>query len=714
MTAQAAKKAVLVIVESPSKAKTIEKFLGKDYSVLATMGHLIDLPKSRLGIDVEGGFEPEYRTVRGRAKLLKEIQQAARRSRLVLLASDNDREGEALAWQLRKVLQDSLPELPIQRIVFNEITPQAIREAVKHPGSVDEGMARAQKARRVLDRLVGYHLSPLLWKKLKSGLSAGRVQSAALRLVCDREALVETFVPEEYWTIEADFRKGRRKFSGELAGSGAAGLGADAEEGTGARFGRRLEAEAVMAALAAPQARVSEVWEFDSKVRPRPPLTTSGLLQAGSILFGFSSAKTMLVAQQLYEGVKVGRAKLGLITYMRTDSARLSQAALDEVRAWIAGHYPAELPEFPNGFRTPGRSRGSHEAIRPTRVSLDPEELTAWLTKDQHKLYVLIWESLVASQMNPAKVRTLRIEAKAGAGSYLLSFTQVVEEGFRKVLKVSGPRADRAASPVPELKVGEALSLVGLRTVRHLGQGPCRYNDASLIRALEEDGLGRPSTYAPIITHLLERYYVVREGGELRPTALGRAINDLLVEAFPDILDLGFTADMETRLDEVEEDGANWVDLIQGFYGPFKRRYDDVMVGLESRRGSLDAPTNETCELCGKAMVRKIGRFGFFLACSGFPTCKNTRPLPLGTCPRCGQGKIVARRKALGRGREFFGCTRYPECDFVSWYRPSKAICPGCGDFLVEKHSKKRGTFKACVNPNCDRLHSREEEAING
>jgi DNA topoisomerase-1 len=697
-TKVAEKKNVLVIVESPAKAKTIEKYLGRGYTVLASMGHLIDLPKSRIGVDPANNFEPEYLTIRGKAKLLKELQKTAKKSRLVLLASDNDREGEAIAYNIRKSILDKEPELPIERIVFNEITPVAIKEAVKNPRAIDETKVAAQKARRVLDRLVGYNLSPLLWKKVKNGLSAGRVQSVALRLICDREKEVESFLPEEYWSLEADFRKGRGTFTGELV----------SVKGEKPVLGKEKDVQAIIDAIGDSPLAVSDIREIEKSLRPKPPFTTSKLQQTAANRLGFTSKKTMQIAQQLYEGVNIGNTRIGLITYMRTDSVRISQTAIDEVRAFIGEKFPAELPGSANVYSTDEKAQDAHEAIRPTMVAYTPDAVKDSLTKDQQKLYALIWERFVASQMTPAKVRSssLDILEEKTEALFRLSASRVVEKGFYKVIKVSGTKEDREEAVLPELRIGEKLVPEAFRPEQHFTQGPARFTDASIIKALEEQGIGRPSTYAPIISVLLERYYVTRENKQLAPTTLGRMINDILVESFPNVVEVGFTAGMEARLDEVEESKADWVAMIRDFYGPFKLRVDEIMEKLQSYRGRLDESTDIKCEKCGRPMVKKLGRFGFFLACTGFPECKSTRSIPLAKCPRCGQGDIVARRRAKGRGREFYGCTRYPDCDFITYYKPTSSLCPKCGQFLVEKYDKKRGAFKACINPNCDYLHS--------
>jgi DNA topoisomerase-1 len=701
--AKAKAKGVLVIVESPAKAKTIEKYLGSKYTVLASMGHLIDLPKSRVGIDVEGDFEPEYLTIRGKAKLLKELQKAAKKSSLVLLASDNDREGEAIAFHIRNALRSKAAELPIERIVFNEITPQAIRDAVKDPHGIDDKKVDAQKARRVLDRLVGYNLSPLLWKKVKNGLSAGRVQSVALRLICDREKEVESFLPEEYWSVDADFKKGRGSFSGELV----------LWKGEKPELKGEAQAKAIVAAMEGKAVKVADLRESEKTLRPKPPFTTSKLQQTAANRLGFTSKKTMQIAQQLYEGVNIGTTRIGLITYMRTDSTRISDTAIAEVRAFLSERHPAELPPSPNVYATDGKAQDAHEAIRPTIVAYDPESVKEYLSKDQLRLYALIWERFVASQMTNAKVRTASADIEAGEGIFRVASSRIVEQGFYKVIKVGAAKEDKADLSVPELRAGEELKVEAIRAEQHFTQGPSRFTDASIIKALEEQGIGRPSTYAPIISVLLERYYVSRENRQLVPTTLGRMISDILVEYFPDVVNVAFTSGMEEMLDEVEDEKADWVHKMRAFYDPFKKKVDEVMADLQSYRGTLDEQTDIVCEKCGKPMVKKLGRFGYFLACTGFPECRNTRSIPLGKCPRCG-GDIVARRRAKGKGREFYGCTNYPECDFITYNKPTNSSCPQCGWFLVEKFDKKSGSHKACINPDCDYLHTHGEEEEHG
>jgi DNA topoisomerase-1 len=690
-------KKTLVIVESPAKAKTIEKYLGDSYTVKASMGHLIDLPKSRLAIDMGNNFEPEYITVRGRAKLLKEIQAGAKKAEEVLLASDNDREGEAIAWHLRNAIAAKAGTVPVKRISFNEITPVAIRDAVANPSVIDEAKVNAQKARRVLDRLVGYNLSPLLWKKVKNGLSAGRVQSVALRLICEREKEAESFIPEEYWTLDADFKMGRHLFTAQLV----SWQDAKPELKTEADVNR------IRDLVKDSDCVVADVRETERSIKPKPPFTTSQLQQTAANRLGFTSRKTMQVAQQLYEGVNIGSSRVGLITYMRTDSVRVSQLALDEVRAWIKENYPQELPEKQVEYSVGKKAQDAHEAIRPTYTGNTPNDIKDSLTRDQLKLYTIIWERFVSSQMNPAKTKTVSADIRAGEGIFRVSGTKVIEKGFYRAIKLLSSKDDKGGT-YPELKAGDKLKMESFYSEQHFTQGPSRYTDASIVKTLEEKGIGRPSTYAPIISVLLDRYYVTRSNRQLVPTVLGKMISDMLVEYFPHVVNAAFTASMEDKLDEVEESQILWPDMIREFYDPFKSRVDEVGKSLESFKGTLDEKTDYVCEKCGKPMMKKLGRFGFFLACSGFPECRNTKSIPLAKCPKCG-GDVVAR-KTKGRGKEFYGCTNYPECDFISHFKPTSLSCPKCGQFLVEKFDKKTGSHKACINPDCDYLHSEDGE----
>ena len=695
-------KKILVIVESPAKAKTIEKYLGTSYSVKASMGHLIDLPKSRLAIDVDHEFEPEYITVRGRAKILKELRGDAKKAGEVLLASDNDREGEAIAWHLQNAIRTKIQAVPIKRISFNEITPQAIRSAVDSPTGIDEAKVNAQKARRVLDRLVGYNLSPLLWKKVKNGLSAGRVQSVALRLICEREKEVQSFIPEEYWTLEADFRpeKSAKIFRAQLV----------SWRGNKPELKNEAEANALVELLKSVPAAVSGVRETDKTLRPKPPFTTSQLQQTAANRLGFTSKKTMQIAQQLYEGVNVGEGRVGLITYMRTDSVRISQLALDEVRAWIGKNYPKDLPGKAVEYSVGKKAQDAHEAIRPTYVDYTPDtpQIKESLSRDQLRLYSIIWERFVACQMENAKTKTVSVDITEGEGVFRVAGTRIVNKGFLQVMKILSSK-DEKGSPVPPVAAGDVLVPEKFYPDQHFTQGPPRYTDASIVKTLEEKGIGRPSTYAPIISVLLDRYYVTRSNRQLVPTLLGKMISDILGEYFPRVIDTGFTASMETKLDEVEESRIPWPEMIREFYFPFKARVDEIGKTLESYKGTLDEPTDIVCDKCGKPMVKKLGRFGFFLDCSGFPECRNTRSVPLAACPKCG-GDIVAR-KTKGRSKEFYGCTKYPECDFISHFKPlPDQGCPKCGWFLVEKYDKKNGSHKGCINPQCDYLHSSDDE----
>ena len=691
-------KQTLVIVESPTKAHTIEKYLGPGYIVRASVGHLIDLPKSRMAIDVENGFQPEYITVRGKAKLLKDLQKEAKKSEAVLLASDNDREGEAIAWHLNNALKDKT-KAKINRIVFNEITPKAITEAVKNPGEIVEAKVNAQKARRVLDRLVGYNLSPLLWSKVKNGLSAGRVQSVALRLICEREKEVEDFLPEEYWSLDADFMKGKSKFSAQLVKYAGEKPELKSED----------EVKKIIEKIKSSECKVATKKTTEKTVRPKPPFTTSKLQQDAANKLGFTSRKTMQIAQQLYEGIQIGSNHVGLITYMRTDSVRISETALADVRDFLSKNYPSELPEQPIHYAVGKSAQDAHEGIRPTYVSYTPESIKENLTHDQFKLYSIIWERFVSSQMNNAKMETTSIEINADEATFRVSASKIVEKGFYKVIKLLASKEEKT-SALPSLKEGETVDVDNFHPEQHFTQGPARYTDASIVKMLEEKGIGRPSTYATIISTLLDRYYVTRSNKQLVPTQLGRMINKILVENFPAVINEEFTAKIETELDQVEADELVWNEVIGKFYSPFKKNVDDVMEHQESIKGFLDEKTDEVCDKCGKPMLKKLGRFGFFLACSGFPECHNTKSIPLAKCPCKDCNGDIVERKTKGRGKSFFGCTNYPKCTFISHFKPIDQYCPKCGWFLVEKYDKKNGAYKSCINPDCDYLHSADEQ----
>jgi DNA topoisomerase-1 len=688
----------LVIVESPAKAHTIEKYLGAGYTVKASMGHLIDLPKSRMAIDIDNGFQPEYITVRGRAKLLKELQKDAKKSDFVLLASDNDREGEAIAWHLNNALKDKT-NAKISRIVFNEITPTAITEAVKNPGEIVEAKVNAQKARRVLDRLVGYNLSPLLWTKVKNGLSAGRVQSVALRLICEREKEVEDFLPEEYWTLDADFSKGKSNFTAQLVKYKNENPELKSEE----------EVNKIMETIKNTPCLVSSIKKTDKTVRPKPPFTTSKLQQAAANRLGYTSRKTMQIAQQLYEGIQIGQNRVGLITYMRTDSVRISDTALADVRGWLTKNYPDDLPPEPIHYSVGKAAQDAHEGIRPTYTEYTPESVKEYLNHDQFRLYSIIWERFVSSQMNNAKMVTTSVEITSGEAVFRVAASKIAEKGFYHVIKLLSSKEDKSTS-LPSMKEGEEIKVEKFHPEQHFTQGPARYTDASIVRMLEEKGIGRPSTYAPIISVLLDRYYVTRSNKQLVPTQLGKMISKILVESFPDVINESFTAEVENKLDEVENDTLVWNTMMDEFYSPFKKRVDEVMETQESIKGFLDEETDIKCELCGKPMVKKLGRFGFFLACSGFPACHNTKSIPLAKCPCKGCGGDIVERKTKGRGKAFYGCTNYPKCSFISHFKPIDQYCPQCGWFLVEKFDKKNGSYKSCINPDCNYLHTNDGE----
>ncbi|MBQ8013432.1 MAG: type I DNA topoisomerase, partial [Treponema sp.] len=590
------------------------------------------------------------------------------------------------------------------RIVFNEITPVAIKEGVKHPGEIVESKVNAQKARRVLDRLVGYNLSPILWEKVKNGLSAGRVQSVALRLSCEREKEVEDFIPEEYWTLEADFQKGKTKFTAQLA----------KYKGENPELKSEKAVNEIIEEIKNSECRVSDVKVTEKTVRPKAPFTTSKMQQAAANRLGFTSRKTMQIAQQLYEGIQMGEGRIGLITYMRTDSVRIAQTALDEVREWIGKEYPSNLPEEPIHYAVGKSAQDAHECIRPTYSRYTPDYVKDYLTRDQLRLYTIIWERFVSSQMTNAKTATTSVEILAGDALFRVSASKLVEKGFYSVIKLLSAK-EEVTGNLPSLKKDEVLeSSHAFYPEQHFTQGPARYSDASIVRTLEEKGIGRPSTYAPIISVLLDRSYVTRNNKQLMPTILGKMICKILVEAFPDVINEHFTAEVENTLDKVEQGGIVWNNMIRDFYGPFKERCQEVETSVESIKGFLDEPTDKICDKCGKPMVKKLGRFGYFLACSGFPECHNTKSIPLAKCPKAGcDGEIVAR-KTRGRGKEFYGCTNYPKCDFISHFKPlENQYCPKCGWFLVEKFDKKNGNYKSCINPDCDYLHTADEEPMD-
>lgn len=677
-------KKTLVIVESPSKAKTIGKYLGSRYKVIASVGHVRDLPKSKLGIDIENDFEPQYIAIRGKGDIIKELRKEAKKASKVYLATDPDREGEAISWHLAFLLGIDL-DTPC-RIVFNEITKTTIKEAIKHPRKIDLNLVDAQQARRVLDRLVGYQISPLLWRKIKKGLSAGRVQSAALKILCDRDREIQNFDPQEYWTITADFKKGKA-FSAKLAEYQKKKLTIDNEK----------QNQQILTELSKEKYIVSSLNQKERMKKPYAPFTTSSMQQEASTKLNFNTKKTMMIAQQLYEGVEIkGQGTVGLITYLRTDSVRISDDAKAAAASFIHEHY-GEQYLGRNVYANKKKDiQDAHEAIRPSNVQLIPDDIKESLTNDQYKLYRLIWCRFLASQMTAAKFDNLQVEIQNGDYTFKTTGSKLVFDGYQRVYKTSvDEEKDRI---LPALEVGEELTPVNVSGEQNFTQPPSRYTEASLVKELEEKNIGRPSTYAPTVGTLAERKYVKREKKTLVPTELGFLVTGMMEEYFKEIVDVNFTAEMEDKLDDVEIKDVEWKSIIREFYGPFEKELEFADQAIE-KVVIEDQPTGELCELCGKPMVLKAGRFGDFIACSGYPECKNTKPIvkTIGvSCPKCGKD-IVARKSK--RGKLFYGCSGYPDCDQSYWYKPVDKKCPQCGELLVEKKSKN-GTL-ACSNAEC-------------
>lgn len=685
----------LVIVESPAKAKTIEKFLGKNYKVAASMGHLRDLPKSQLGVDLENDFEVKYITVRGRGKQVNELKNLAKKASKVLLATDPDREGEAIAWHLVSLLNldDSKPI----RVEFNEITKKKITEAIKEPAYIDVNQVDAQQARRVLDRIVGYKLSPLLWRKIKKGLSAGRVQSVALKLICEKEEQVLAFVSEEYWSIEGDFLKGKDLIEGKL----------QTISGKKAEIKNQEEALKISSEIKKEEFSVEKVTKSEKKTQPRAPFTTSTLQQEAAQKINFTTKKTMMVAQQLYEGVRLKKDTLGLITYIRTDSTRISDEAATETEKYILANYGSEyLPGKRRVYKNKSQSQDSHEAIRPSSVELTPESIKEYLTKDQFKLYKLIWQRMVASQMASSLAENIKAKISGGKFVFAAQSSKVLFDGFSVVFD---GKEKEEKSFVGDLKEGEKLLLDKVTENQHFTQPPARYTEASLVKTLEEMGIGRPSTYAPTIMTILARGYVVKEDKKFFPTEMGLIVNELLTSYFSRIIDYDFTAQLEENLDKIEEGSIEWKEVIREFYVKFA-------VDLEKAEKEINKieikpeESEEKCDKCGRNMVVKIGRYGKFLACPGFPDCRNIKPLLEETgvkCPSCETGNIVVRRSK--KGRKFFGCSNFPECDFVSWEEPSQVNCPECGNFMTKTSVKNKVKFK-CSNKKCGHEFEKSKE----
>lgn len=684
----------LVIVESPAKARTISKFLGRSYKVEASQGHVRDLPKSQLGVDVEHDFEPKYITIRGRGEVLERIRKEAKGAKSIILATDPDREGEAISWHLATILGID-PESAC-RVEFNEITEKTVKNAIKEPRAVNMQLVNAQQARRLLDRLVGYKISPLLWVKIKKGLSAGRVQSVATRMVVDREQEIEQFEPEEYWYVDAQLRAGGKQLQARLISlDGERVTLSDAEQANEAKA--RVEKGGFV---------IRSVKRGERRKHPAAPFTTSNLQQEASRKLGFTTAKTMQVAQQLYEGVDIeGRGTLGLISYIRTDSVRLSDEAVAAAREMIAERYGEQfVPEKPNVYKGRKSAQDAHEAIRPTNLELRPDEIKASLTKDQYNLYRLVYLRFVACQMADALYETQQIEIASDSGVVLRSsaerlkfagFTAVYEEGTD-----DAPNQDEhGSSLMADVSEGDRAELLSDEATQHFTQAPARYTEASLVRALEEKGIGRPSTYAPTISTILARGYVMREKKQLFPTELGIMITNMMEEYFADIVDIAFTAGMEEQLDEVEEGKLDWHKVLSDFYGPFEKTLENAESKIEKVE-IKDEVSDVPCDKCGAMMVYKLGRYGRFLACPNFPECRNTKAIQVeidAPCPKCG-GKLL--QKTSRKGRKFYGCERYPECDFVSWDMPVSEKCPKCGSYMTLSHTKK-GDFYVCANENC-------------
>jgi DNA topoisomerase-1 len=685
----------LVIVESPAKAKTISKYLGKKYIVKASMGHVRDLPKSQIGVEIENNFAPKYITIRGKGEILKELKEARKKVKKVYLAADPDREGEAIAWHLAHYLD--MPADEDCRVVFNEITKDAVQEAFKSPRKINMDLVNAQQARRILDRLVGYKISPLLWKKVKKGLSAGRVQSVAVKLIIDRENEIKNFEPEEYWTITAHLALDGQPFEAKFYGIGDKKL----------ELANEAEVNDVLKKMEGVPFEVVEVRLRERLRNPAAPFTTSSLQQEAARKLNFRASRTMSVAQQLYEGVEIGNeGSVGLITYMRTDSTRVSPVAQEEARQYIREKFgDAYVPNTPRVYsKQGGNTQDAHEAIRPTGTMRDPESLKPYLTRDQYRLYKLIWERFVASQMAAAVLDTMSVDIRAGETLFKASGSKIKFPGFMRVYVEgsdddSGNSKEKEESFLPPLKQGDQLQKIKIEPKQHFTQPPPRYTEASLVRTLEEKGIGRPSTYAPTLETIQKRGYVTLEDKKFVPTELGELVTEQMERFFPEILDVEFTAHMEEELDHIEEGKEEWVEVLKNFYGPFSERLkvaEEEMKKVEIQ----DEVSDEICDKCGRPLVYKMGRFGKFLACSGFPECRNTKPIVIDTgvtCPTCQQGKVVERRSK--KGRIFYGCDRYPECDFVSWDKPVSRPCPECQSLMVEKKNRK-GVYEKCTK--CD------------
>lgn len=668
----------LVIVESPAKAKTIKKYLGSNYKIKASMGHIRDLPKSSMGVDIENNFEPKYINIRGKGELISELKKEAKDASKIFLATDPDREGEAISWHLANILNINQKEKC--RISFNEITKNAVSKAIKTPRTIDMDLVDAQQARRILDRIVGYKISPLLWRKVRKGLSAGRVQSVAAKMICDREREIENFIPEEYWKIVAILEKENgESFKSKLYGYKNKKL----------ELSRKEDVDKVLENLKGKSFIVKSVKHGEKKRTPAPPFITSTLQQEAARKLGYSTKKTMMLAQQLYEGVEIeGEGSIGLITYMRTDSTRISDEALSLAREYIGKNYGDKyLPDKARIYKTKSAAQDAHEAIRPTTPELPPEKVRGSLPRDLYRLYKLIWERFIASQMESAVYDTMAVEVEAGDYLFKSNGSRIVFKGFLILYEesVDEETEDENETMLPELKESELVKPVEIKPSQHFTQPPSRYTEAMLVKALEEKGIGRPSTYAPIISTIISRGYVVKEKKFLLPTELGRIVNNLMEEYFKEIVNINFTADMEAQLDYVENGKRRWKELISDFYKDFSVLLNDAAKKI----GKVELPveeSDEVCEKCGRKMVIKMGRYGKFLACPGFPECRNAKPIldDAGVvCPKCG-GKVYNRKTK--KGKHYLSCENYPNCDFSSWDMVSDKKCPKCGNFMTKKY----------------------------
>lgn len=698
----------LVIVESPAKAKTIKKYLGRGYEVIASMGHIRDLPKSTLGVDIENNFEPKYINIRAQSKTIKALKEEAKKSKTVYLATDPDREGEAISWHLCQLL--NLDEDAQNRVTFNEITKTGVQNGMAAPRHLDMDLINAQQTRRILDRLVGYKLSPVLWKNVRRGLSAGRVQSVVVSLIVDRENEIRAFVPQEYWSIEANLSSvtdltlpvNKRTFVAKFYG----------KDNQKIELHNQEEADAVLAALEGKDYLVSSIKKGVRKKSPAPPFITSTLQQEASRKLGFQSRRTMKAAQELYEGIDVeGYGAMGLITYMRTDSLRLSDEAKAAAKEYISGRYGEKyLPKTPRVYKSKSNAQDGHEAIRPTTPSLTPLEVKDSLTADQYKIYKLVWERFIASQMEVCVLNTVQATITAGEYQFKASGYSVQFDGFTVLYEEGKDEESQEEGMLPALCEQELLKLNKLDGNQHFTQPPARYTEASLIKTLEENGIGRPSTYSPTITTVIARNYIEREGKQLVPTQLGEITTKLMKEHFQKFVDVDFTANMETDLDKIEEGKENWKDTLDHFYGGFKKTLEQAEEEIKPEEYAIpDEETDEVCELCGRKMVVKMGRFGKFLACPGYPECKNTKRIVTetgGICPVCG-GKIVEKKSK--KGKKFFGCSNYPECTYMTWDTPTKETCPKCGKTLLKKAGRNGKIY--CSNEQCDYEKESEKES---